>query len=432
MPFYQKSLCRTKPGGRLRFRPDSVIISACSRRKTTRALAILLTALAALLVHLTWEKARLARALRRVPRRVAVTGTRGKSGTVRLIAAGLRASGSRVLAKTTGSRPALIFPDGSEREVPRPGPASIREQVRLVRLAERIGADTLVAELMSIGPECLATESRGILRPQVLALTNVRLDHLEEMGRTRGAVASVLSEAFPDRGAVVLPAEEMDPAFEAAAARRGATLVPVAGGPSGTAPEALRWAFEPNVRLAAAVLGRFGLERPSALAAMAAAEPDFGSLKVIRAAFGSPSRPALCVSAFAANDPGSSAEALDLVRQRAGLAGRPQVGLLVLREDRGDRTEQWLAAAEAGFFRGFERVLVLGVPARAFVRKLRRSGGQAASAFEPAPWTGPKDLMDVVLRGARREPVVVGLGNIVGPGEEIVRHWQAQGAVHDH
>jgi hypothetical protein len=54
------------------------------------------------------------------------SATRGKSGTTRLIAAGLRASGARVLAKTTGSKPRLVFPDGSEREIPRPGPASIR------------------------------------------------------------------------------------------------------------------------------------------------------------------------------------------------------------------------------------------------------------------------------------------------------------------
>ena len=38
-------------------------------------------------------------------RRVAVTGTRGKSGVTRLIASGLRASGAKVVAKTTGSRP---------------------------------------------------------------------------------------------------------------------------------------------------------------------------------------------------------------------------------------------------------------------------------------------------------------------------------------
>ena len=52
--------------------------------------------------------------LRAVPLRIHVAGTRGKSTTTRLIAAGLRAGGRRVLAKTTGSEPRLILPDGSE------------------------------------------------------------------------------------------------------------------------------------------------------------------------------------------------------------------------------------------------------------------------------------------------------------------------------
>ena len=391
--------------------------------------------LAALLGYLAVERILLGRALRRVPRRIAVTGSRGKSSTTRLIAAGLRASGARVVAKTTGSKPVLILPDGSEREIPRPGPPSIREQVRLVSLAARMGADTLVAEMMSIGSECLATESRSILRPQVLALTNVRLDHLEEMGPTREAIAETLSAAFPSGGTVLFPSEEMSPAFEAAAARMRTRLLPVTatkgGGPADIAPGRPSWEFEPNLRLARAVLGLLGLGDGPSLEALTGAAPDLGSLKVVRAEFGSPPRPAVCVSAFAANDPASSAEALDRVRERVDLGALSPVALLSLREDRGDRTLQWLAAAREGFFGDFERVLVLGPPARAFVRRLRRSMGRGAERFEIAPRSGPEGLMQAVLARAAREPLVVGFGNIVGPGESVLRHWEAQGAVHD-
>ena len=43
------------------------------------------------------------RILRRIPVRIHVNGTRGKTSVARLIAAGLRAGGKRVYAKTSGT-----------------------------------------------------------------------------------------------------------------------------------------------------------------------------------------------------------------------------------------------------------------------------------------------------------------------------------------
>src|SRR5712691_7943190 len=93
-----------------------------------RLFAIALAALAACILWLGLAAWRHRRHLRAVPVRIHVAGTRGKSTTTRLIAAGLRAGGRRVVAKTTGSQPRLILPDGSEAAWPRRGPASVREQ----------------------------------------------------------------------------------------------------------------------------------------------------------------------------------------------------------------------------------------------------------------------------------------------------------------
>jgi hypothetical protein len=35
------------------------------------------------------------------------------------------------------------------------------------------------------------------------------------------------------------------------------------------------------------------------------------------------------------------------------------------------------------------------------------------------------------VSAAPGEPVVIGLGNIVGPGERLVRYWEEKGTPHD-
>jgi poly-gamma-glutamate synthase PgsB/CapB len=367
-----------------------------------------------------------------VPRRIAVTGTRGKSGVTRLIAAGLRASGATVLAKTTGAKPLLILPDGSEREIVRTGPASIREQVRLLSLAASSGADTLVTEMMSIGAECLGAESRHILRPAVLAVTNVRLDHLDEMGRDKPGIAATLAAAVPERADIFVPAEEIDPAFEAAARRRGAKLHAIAKEEAGVGAAQGSplppGEFEPNRRLARAVLRSLGIDEPTITRGFAAAGSDPGHLRISQGVYGRPPRPAVCVSLFAANDPESSAAAL--VQALAALPpgeGRPLVALLSLREDRGDRTRQWIDAAGQGFFRGFASVFLIGPPARAALRRVRRRLSPAGPVVALLRGRSPEEMMSGILSTVAAEPVVVGLGNFVGSGEEINRYWESQG-----
>jgi hypothetical protein len=112
-------------------------------------------------------------------------------------------------------------------------------------------------------------------------------------------------------------------------------------------------------------------------------------------------------------------------------AWRRWVGLLSLREDRGDRTLQWIQGAGEGFFQDFESVVLLGPPARAALRKIRRSPLPGGTVFSVYDGSSPEVLMDRVVSAAPGEPVVIGLGNIVGPGERLVRFWDEKGTPHD-
>jgi gamma-polyglutamate synthase len=391
------------------------------------AAALLLAFLALLLA----ERLSLDAARRRVAVCVAVTGTRGKSSVTRLIAAALRADGRTVLVKTTGSRPAFSESAGEERLVPRTGPPTILEQKRVLRAAARTGTGVLVAEMMSIRPECLRAEAGRILKPDLLVITNARVDHREEMGPTADAAAAALAEAITPGCTVLVPAAEDHPAFRDAARRRGARLVLVAGpaaaeeaagGEAGTELE-----FPENRRLAAAAASVLGVSAARISAGLLAAVPDFGALRVWRLKPSEAAGPRFAVSAFAANEPASTR--LVLARLAAIRPGLPErrIGILALREDRPDRTRQWLEAAARGFFSGFSGLVVVGPAARPAARRLRRllrpgtpvvtAGGAAPEAIRAAAEAG----------AGPQAAVFIGLGNIAGAGAALVELWDREG-----
>ncbi|MBE0461631.1 MAG: poly-gamma-glutamate synthase PgsB, partial [Candidatus Aminicenantes bacterium] len=122
---------------------------------------------------------------RRIPIRIGITGTRGKSSVTRLIASVLREAGFSVLAKTTGSIPVIILPNGQEKEIKRRGVPSILEDKKILKAGAKLGVQVLVSELMGIHPERVHVESTRMLRPHIIVITNVRLDHMSQMGYSR-------------------------------------------------------------------------------------------------------------------------------------------------------------------------------------------------------------------------------------------------------
>ncbi|MCX6558937.1 MAG: Mur ligase family protein [Candidatus Aminicenantes bacterium] len=384
---------------------------------------------AAGLAALGAERVRLEAFCRRIPLRIAVTGTRGKSTVTRLVAAALRADGRIVLAKTTGSRPALIGPGGEETEIRRPGPPSILEQRSVVRAAVRMRADALVAEMMSIGPETLRAEAGKILRPHILVVTNARLDHREEMGRTREEIAATLARAFIPGVVAFLPEEEMLPIYAEAARRVGCRLTPISGDPAERRPVVTGGAaveFPVNIRLAEAVARYCGVDDGRLKAGLAAAAPDFGSLKAWRLRIPEFSPPACAVSLFAANEPESTA--LSLERLALAFPGLPErrVAVLAFRADREDRTRQWLEAAGRGFFKAFAGIMVLGDHALPIARRLRRLA-PAGTAVSASSASDPARIMAAAVGLAGGDACLIGMGNIVGIGTALIDFWAANG-----
>ena len=191
-------------------------------------LPLLAGCLGALLAAGLGERLLRDRALRAVPVRVHVNGTRGKSTVTRLVSAALRAHGVPTLAKVTGTEARLVLPDGSEEPLRRRGRPNVREQLTLLRRARRLGARAVVAECMAIRPDLQAATEDDMLRSTVGVVTNVRTDHTEVMGRDLASIAAALSATVPRGGVLVLGEPAFAEVFEARALERGSRVV-VAG-----------------------------------------------------------------------------------------------------------------------------------------------------------------------------------------------------------
>ncbi len=168
-----------------------------------------------ILIPLAFEWHQIIRARRRIPIRIHVHGTRGKTSCVRLIARLLRDSGLTVLAKTTGDAPELITPDGETHRYVRRGPARITEHVKVLLKAANCNADALVVEGMALQNETISF-SEHILQATHYVVVNVRPDHAETMGNGYDGVCCTLSHALPQKGILYTSNENTEPLIQKA------------------------------------------------------------------------------------------------------------------------------------------------------------------------------------------------------------------------
>jgi poly-gamma-glutamate synthase PgsB/CapB len=390
----------------------------------------------ALVVFYAVEHIRLLRIRGRIPLRICITGARGKSSVVRLLTAVLRESGRSVLAKTTGSRPMLLLPDGSESELQREGRPSVLEQIQVLRRAAAWGADVVVAEMMAIRPEILNIESRRIFQPSILLITNARPDHREHWGQDSKAAARSLAAAVCSGSEVFIPADENMALWEGAAVKTGARLHPVTSGSYDgpneeidqknpkSAPD-LGLQFVDDLRLVEAAAGYLGIAPVAVREGIKKARPDLGGLKIWRWQM-EPGAPKMdCVSAFAANDPESTRMALQVLEERGWIGGKPVVGLLALRRDRGDRTRQWLEAFRGGAFAEIRNLYVIGDRNRAFERGMS-SLSESLETRAISDRRAGAVMAALSARTSGPEVIVIGMGNMVGAGRELVEYWEQE------
>ena len=371
----------------------------------------------ALLACGLFENFRHQRNVRKIPIRILVNGTRGKSSVTRLIAGALREAGYRTIAKTTGSEARIILEDGAETDVCRPFGPRITEQKALFRLGALRAAEALVIECMAVRAESQMVMRRHLVRPTIGVITNVRVDHIEEMGPTLEETAAALSFSIPQKHTLITT----DTRFVGAAER-----VVIVEPSEITAEISSRFSypvFPENIAVALQVTAELGIDTETALRGMVAAKPDIGVLKIFR--IESPLFKAVVVSSFAANDIVSTRQAWD--RISASLPSDfPVVLLFNSREDREYRVAEFLKLP--GMIEKITLVAVTGEHS-AKVAKLFFKQGIDISAFKS---NITSEALLTALGSKIGGPFIVfGVGNIKGIGKSLVNYCAEYGSAFD-
>jgi len=361
--------------------------------------------------------------IRRIPNRIHINGTRGKSSVTRLIGGGLKGGGRRVFVKTTGTRPRTIDVFGVEKAIYRVGKANVIEQPAVVRQAVAQKAEYIVIECMAVQPDLQYITENQMVHSQIGVITNAREDHLDVMGPTVSDVVEALCNSMPKKGIVYTTESKYLETIKRRAAKIGTEIRYV--DPECVEDEALRGfsylEHKGNVAVALAVCQHFGIDKKAALHGMYNIQPDPGVLH--KFSLNINGKLLEFINAFAANDP----ESYRAIWAMLHIHREPGTKLIVLvnsRRDRVQRAEQlgeFIARElEADFF------VVSGEYTHPLVHRAIHCGLPAGNIKDLGGQEAIK-VFEFIAGITEKKSLVVGIGNIVGLGEEIVDHFVSKG-----
>lgn len=240
--------------------------------------------------------------------RILVTGSRGKSGTVRLVHAALTGH-RRVYSKISGAAARELRGDGSEINTPRAGTTSVCELPQSMRRAARDRASVGVFECMAVTPSLIEMVQRVHIQAHMVIIPTIRLDHLEEEGLTEFEIGKSIFDSITRAEVIVSAVEQPDliEYYRDQCAKRGIEFIHV--NPA-TNHHRVTGHHPTNLALALRVAEYLGVDTEAALEGLQSATLEPRALRYQSITRHNGSLVSL-VDIGSANDPQSAWEALD-------------------------------------------------------------------------------------------------------------------------
>tara|TARA_X000000368_G_C23019340_1_gene707255 strand:- start:123 stop:1277 length:1155 start_codon:yes stop_codon:yes gene_type:complete len=345
-------------------------------------------------------------AINKIPIRIHVNGTRGKSSVVRLIAAGLREGGLKTFAKTTGTIPRIINDKGKDLELHRLRSATIGEQIKLIRFFGKKSPDALVMECMAVNPQYQWISEHKIVKSTLGVITNVRRDHVDEMGSTIEDIAYSLSNTIPFNSKVLTSEKLSLKYLKNIANQRNSKIINSTdyNVDSDYMDKMPYLEHKENVNLALAVCEQVGIKRKKALDGMLKTKPDPGALLIWNL-----ENNKKFISAFAANDPDSTFKVWELIKLKEK---NKTCFFLNSRDDRRYRTNQLIDLVLNRINPDLFIIRADNVEARI------AKHGNKTKIKNFTMKSNQNDVINYILE--LNQYTIVGIGNIVGWGEDFI------------
>ena len=329
-----------------------------------------------------------------------VNGIRGKSTTTRLIDAGLRKCGFKVFSKTTGTVPTMINVNNEEIKIKRLGNANIREQLKMVKKAYKEGAEVLVLECMAVNPELQYICEKHILNANVTVVTNVRPDHIQDMGETLEDIALAFSNTIPTNGHLVINDSEFISLF----IKRAKTLnTKVCIAEEYLGSDTLD-TFKDNIEVALGVATSLGLDKELFFEGMKEYHHDIGAFETIKY------NDTIFMNGFSINDPFSIKVVYNEIIKKIDYNE-----LTIVLNNRSDRPTRILQHIEMMKDLPCKKLLIYGSNTRFVYEKIKKN----CTDLNVEILTDIEDLL--------KEKNIFGIGNIGGKGLEIINYFRDKG-----
>ncbi len=328
-----------------------------------------------------------------------VNGIRGKSTTTRLIDAGFRACGFKVFSKTTGTKPVYINTNNEDVLIKRWGNANIREQIQMMKKAYKEGAEVLILECMAVKPELQKISEEMILKSDATIITNVRADHLEEMGSDLEDIAYAFSNTIPQNGVLVCGEDKYINIFKENAEKKNTRLF-VSPNYDGDNLET----FKENVSCALTLAKALNLDIDKFFEGMRHYHHDIGAYEKIKY------NNTIFLNGFSINDP----ESIKIVYNQV-IEEYDYSKMTILLNNRFDRPSRVIQHINLLSTINMKKILVYGSNPNYVIKRLKKSGLN----IDINRLKKIEDLLN--------EDVIFAIGNIGGKGMKILEYFRKNG-----